>query len=644
MNSLMLTLLLWVVIGIQAASAQYQVTDIPKIQETTINELSETEELEPFLDGLINGLLKSHHLAGATVSIVNADSILFAKGYGYADLEKRKPVNADQTLFRIASISKLFVWTAVMQLAEQGKLDLDADINQYLGDFQIPDTFDKPITLKNLMTHTPGFEEWTIHLLAQDTSELIPLEESVKKYRPERVRPPGHITAYSNYGTGLAAYIVQQVSGQPFEAYVKKYIWAPLQMNRTTYQQPLPNRLRDDLARGYQYQNGIFKEMPDRYFIMAPMGTASSTATDMARLMMPFLNEGRYNSTSILDSTSVRTMLSPLYEPASGVSPMAYGFMVERYAGNDAIGHGGAIWEYYSLLLMLPKENVGFFISFNSDNGRAALADFAEAFISRYFDKNTTDNSLATSTANVSPDSLARFAGVYQRARRSYSTLAKISALSLSVDVSITQDSLLKTEGQQTTLWAATDHPSTFREIDGRGILSFKDGADGNPAYLYFGNVSYMAYDRAGFWNLPVVNNLFFLFAGLLFLGTIIFWPAAAHIRQRSTNSHPELLPKAAYWTGWANALVLLVFIIGLFILLTSPDPIIYGIGNGLKVLLLIPFIGIILTLVTLYFTVRMWITAKGTLLRRIYYTLLTSVFIILLLLFHHWNLIGFNY
>src|SRR5678816_1315807 len=108
-------------------------------------------DLEAFLDGLVPQQIKHDDIAGVTISVVKDGKLLFAKGYGYADVEKKKPVSAEDTLFRPGSISKLFTWTAIMQLYEQGKLDLDRDINDYL-DYKIPDAFGKPITLKNVMT------------------------------------------------------------------------------------------------------------------------------------------------------------------------------------------------------------------------------------------------------------------------------------------------------------------------------------------------------------------------------------------------------------------------------------------------------------------------------------------------------------
>ncbi|HEY3475569.1 MAG TPA: serine hydrolase domain-containing protein, partial [Anaerolineales bacterium] len=154
-------------------------------------------ELEAFLDDYFDSKMTEYHIAGAAVSIVKDGKLLFAKGYGYADLEKSIPVDPDQTIFRIGSVGKTFTWTAVMQLVEQGKLDLDADINTYL-DFRIPDTYPEPITLKHLMTHTSGFEDRWLESLVSDASELIPAREWLISNTPGRVRPPGEAAGYSN--------------------------------------------------------------------------------------------------------------------------------------------------------------------------------------------------------------------------------------------------------------------------------------------------------------------------------------------------------------------------------------------------------------------------------------------------------------
>src|SRR6185369_14127149 len=157
-----------------AVLGQAPVETDPKKEEPAPQLPSGTHEMtaadvEAFLDGLVPLQIQRDDIAGATIAVVKDGKLLFTKGYGYADVEKKIPVSAQNTLFRPGSISKLFTWTAIMQLYEQGKLDLDRNVNDYL-DFKIPDAFGKPITLKNIMTHTPGFEEQVKDLFRTDTA------------------------------------------------------------------------------------------------------------------------------------------------------------------------------------------------------------------------------------------------------------------------------------------------------------------------------------------------------------------------------------------------------------------------------------------------------------------------------------------
>jgi CubicO group peptidase (beta-lactamase class C family) len=184
------------------------------------------------------------------VTVVKDGKVLFAKGYGYAEVKTRKPVTVDATLFRPGSISKTFTWTAVMQLVEQGKIDLNRDVNDYL-DFKIPATFGKPITMKDLMTHTPGFEETLKELFVANAADMRPLQQYVQTHMPQEIFPPGTTPAYSNYGATLAGYIVQRVSGVPFENYIEQNIFVPLGMTHSTFRQPLPANLKPLMSQGY---------------------------------------------------------------------------------------------------------------------------------------------------------------------------------------------------------------------------------------------------------------------------------------------------------------------------------------------------------------------------------------------------------
>lgn len=216
--------------------------------------------LESYMDGLVNTYMVENNIAGASVGIIKDGKTVLLKGYGSADLEQKKKVKPDSTLFRIGSISKMFVWTAVMQLVEEDKLELDVDINQYLTEIEIPDTYEKPITIKHLMTHTAGFEEYFIGLFAKDSSRLRPLGEILSEEMPARIRRPGTFSSYSNHGTGIAAFIVEEVSGMSFEDYVEERIFKPLNMTKSTFRQPLPDKFASEISKGYAFEGGEYKE------------------------------------------------------------------------------------------------------------------------------------------------------------------------------------------------------------------------------------------------------------------------------------------------------------------------------------------------------------------------------------------------
>jgi len=260
-------------------------------------------DLEAFLDALLPAQLQSRDIAGAVVAVVKDGQVVLAKGYGYADFATKKPVSADQTLFRPGSISKVFTATAVLQLVEQGKLDLDRDVNDYL-DFAIPKTFAEPVTLRRLLTHTAGFEEALKNLFVPSAREMRPLREYLIAGMPERIFRPGTVPSYSNYGLALAGYIVERTSGEPFEKYIAAHILAPLRMEHSSFAQPLPAALEPFMSQGYNAATQGAKNF--EFIPAAPAGALSTTAADMTRFMFAFLADGTLEGATILKPETVR--------------------------------------------------------------------------------------------------------------------------------------------------------------------------------------------------------------------------------------------------------------------------------------------------------------------------------------------------
>src|SRR5215468_7954854 len=287
-------------------------TNVPTVapQTSPAPELTQAD-FETFLDALIPSQLRNRNIAGAVISVVKDGQVLFQKGYGFADVENRKPVLSDQTLFRPGSISKLFTATAVMQLVEQGKLDLDRDVNDYL-DFSIPKTYPDPVTLRQLLTHTGGFEETLKNLFVAHGSDMKPLRTYLVNEMPARIFPPGKIPSYSNYGFTLAGYIVERVSGENFERYIENQILKPLRMNNSTFDQPLPAQLAPQMSKGYLSAS---KKPRDFEFVQEePAGALSTTAADMTRFMLAFLQDGAVDGVSILKPETVRQMEARQFE------------------------------------------------------------------------------------------------------------------------------------------------------------------------------------------------------------------------------------------------------------------------------------------------------------------------------------------
>ena len=340
-------------------------------------------DVDAWLDGYLPHALAQADIAGAVVVIVKDGQILTQRGYGYADVAARQRVDPATTLFRPGSISKLLTWTAVMQLVEQRKIDLDVDVNRYL-DFAIPPFGGKPITMRNIMTHTPGFEAALKHLIVFEGQSPVPaLGDALKQRLPKRVFAPGTTGAYSNYAVGLAGYIVERVSGMPFESYIERNIFTPLGMTHATFRQPLPAALAPFMSKGYALASA--DPEPYEFVTLPPAGALAVSAGDMAKFMIAHLDQGA----GLMQPATAQLMHDPAHSAVPGVDRMALGFYEQRVNGLGAIGHGGDAINFHSDLQLFPLQHVGMFMSMNSAGiGRATheirLALFQQ-FGERYF-------------------------------------------------------------------------------------------------------------------------------------------------------------------------------------------------------------------------------------------------------------------
>ena len=495
---------------------------------STQHELTGTD-LEAFLDGMMPSQLQREDIAGAVISVVKDGKVIFAKGYGFSDVEKRTPVTADATLFRPGSISKLFTWTSVMQLAEQGKLDLDKDVNEYL-DFKIPPAYGKPITLNNIMTHTAGFEEVGRDLFVADAQHMYPLDRFLKNHVPDRIFPPGVIPAYSNYATALAGYIVQRVSAKPFEQYVQDNIYTPLDMQRTTFVQPLPANLQPMMSNGYKKASG--KAQPFEFVEAFPAGSVSTTARDMCNFMIAHLQNGQFEGKQILKPETAKLMHARLFGTDDRLDAMAHGFYEESRNGERIIGHGGDTEVFHSDLHLILDKNVGFFVSFNSA-GRGEVSPRSilfEAFLDRYFPFTPPPG---TKVENAAADA-QQVAGFYKSSRRFESSFLSLTTVLgepkvvANADGTITLDVLKSPNGQPKKYEEIS--PFLYREVHGQDHVGFKKDADGNWQFQL--DYPFFIFQKVGLLQNKTFNYVVLGF-GLVVVGlTVLLWPVAAIVRK----------------------------------------------------------------------------------------------------------------
>ena len=488
-------------------------------------------DVDAWLDGYLPYALQSGNIAGAQVSVVKDGQILTARGYGFADVAKRKPVDPDKSLFRPGSISKLVTWTAVMQQVDEGKLTLDGDVNPYL-DFKIPPFNGKPVTLRQLLTHTAGFEEAAKDLIAYDAKYSMELGAFLKRYIPKRIFEPGTTPAYSNWGTALAGYIVERVSGMPFDDYLDARVFKPLGMNSSSFRQPLPARLKAEMALGYPRASG--KATPFEIVVPAPAGALSATSTDMARFMIAHLEGGR----GLLSPRAWQTMHNSPLTLLPPLNRMQLGFFETNINGRKVNAHLGDTMGFHSSLHLFMAERVGIYMSFSSGGKEGAAGTLRmrmfQDFADRYFPLTERDGRV---DPKVASDHAKLMAGNWLVSRRWESNFLKVAGflgqakISSDAEGHLIVSNLLDASGQPRK-WVEIA-PYVWRDLSSHDRLAAKV-VDGKPVRWSMDFMSpFMVYDRppAGenaAWLVPAVG----LACIILFL-TFAYWPISWLIRRK---------------------------------------------------------------------------------------------------------------
>lgn len=438
-------------------------------------------QLEAFVDGWVADAMTREHVAGTSVSIVQNGQVVLKKGYGFADLSPRRPVDPDKTLFRIGSISKTFTWILLMKEVEAGRIRLDRPINLYLPEkVRLPGK-SRDVTVGSLMNHTSGFEDRAFgQLFERDPRRIRPLDLYLRQERPSRERRLGVISSYSNYGAALAGAATAFVSGKTFERRVEDEIALPLGMTRTTFREPrperrglpgaMPERLRGDVAEGYGWrQSGFFPNAYEYIGQVAPAGSASSTAGDMSRYMLMLLNNGSLDGATVFGPRAARAFRAPMRQTPEGINGWAHGFMTfDLPGGYRGYGHLGDTIAFHSAMIVVPELNLGIFVTTNSEAGGQLAGLLPNALVRQFYAPPATFPRPGSAALLNAADS---FTGDYLSTRRSYGGLEGFVGLIVGgTEVSVTPGGrLLTTRMGQVRAWTPEDPVEDGRFISTTG-------------------------------------------------------------------------------------------------------------------------------------------------------------------------------
>lgn len=599
------------------------------------------DNVQKFADTIFNQELRRFNVPGAVLSVVKDNHVLFEKGYGYSDIDKKTPVNPKTTVFRAASISKLFTATAVMQLKEKGKINLNENVNNYLKGFQIKDNFSKPVTLDNLLTHTGGFDE---RIIGESELDNYHQEKPLKDTLTARIRPiirePGEAIQYSNYGMAVAGYAVESVSGTTFDKYMEDNILKPLHMNDSSF--VFDKKTLANLSQGYDYKNGVYKKVPMYGNTFLPAGGLKTTADDMSKFMIAHLNNGTYDNTSILSKASIEDIHKKHFPLDKNIPCMCYGFAENYINGTRVLGQGGDDYGFHSMLYLIPGSNVGFFISTNGDNGAKICGDVAGQFMNRYYPQ-TKPQANMNNTANFNKSNLKNLEGAYIPSRYPRGEIGKLLMLmSQPINVKSTKDTLIiKYSNGQQDAYKETS-PLLFKNVMGNS-LTFITNKQGKISYM-LNSGSTIALEKIQWYENLTLHKIIFVIFLVLFLSMAI---AMILFNLKNRNNKKPLIFKYHRWVIAFICILNLVFLIGMAkecITLLSSLIFLTQLSKAVIYLLTIPIITTILTLGLIISICLYWHNKKSNLGTIIPNILIYCIFLAFTLYLNYWNLLGFKF
>lgn len=601
-------------------------------------EVPNLQQLESFIDTFFAYNMASFHVPGATIALVKEDKVLTAKGYGFADMEKQIPVSPDKTLFHVGAISKLFTATAIMQLSEQRRLNLNDDVNNYLQGFQLEKTYPQPVTFANLLTHTAGFDERNIGTAARKISEVVSLEQYLKQRMPPRVLPPGKAIHYSDHGIALAGYLVEIISGLPFAQYINDNILHPLGMYHSSFLQPLPQHLETDMAKGYEYKNSTYQKVSLDYFNLSPAEALNTTASDIARFMIAHLQDGRYGSSRILNDATAQEMHKQHFSYHPRLPGYAYGFYERFYNNQRTLVHIGNWHGFSSYLVLIPDQKLGLFIANNSSG---LSSKFNNLLIQRFFNRYyPVPHPSANHQIKTISQEQNQFTGSYRYKRYSRRSLEKLNTLITQSQVKISQEGSLILDGSL----LMQIEPLLFKIVDDGDYVAFQKDKNGRITKMF---ISDFEFEKLSWYEVTLFQASIFAVFLLIFLYGCSSW-FISNLNlffMKSVLRTGRINRRARFMTGLVSTLNLIFIIaIALSLLLMNEWELTYGLPFKLVALLCIPLLSLSVTIGLPILILRACQNKYWSIRQKLHYSLLTITAVAFLPFLNYWNLLGFRF
>lgn len=596
------------------------------------------------VDSVASKKMRRLRIPGAVVIVVKDGEVILARGYGVANSQSDEPVGVDSTLFRMASLSKLFTTVAVLQLHEHGLIDVGEPIDPYLGDVRLPLQFPEPVTFHHLLTHTAGFDMTDIGDAAKRPEEIVPLEQMVRRGLPPQIFHPGEFFNYSNHGFLLAGYLVGRLSGESFEDYIRVHVFDPLGMTHSTFQQPIPKTIDATPAVGFTWGN-----VPSDYSNIVPADGLISSGGDMSLFMIALLNGGSLNGQEILMEKTVDLMFRQQFTRASSKEGMAYGFHEEIHKGWRVLEHSGAQLGFLSLLQLVPEKKIGVLIVHNSRGiSRAFRQHVSRVALDALLESKNQDTADLIA-AHDDNDDVSEFAGIYRTVNYPRSTFEKVMTLfgrfSSEIEVATTQDGGLSIGGDRYFRLEG----NLFGYRDGAGMRRFEFLKDnqGHATHLVRGREGYerIPWYEAGRIKLPVFFGCLFLLATRsLYVSVHVLWRKfkTGKTGREGVNATEHIVDLLQYWAGTSLVLAFAGIVVHFRVYGDQLSD--YGVPASFKLVLLVASCGGVLSAILPVTTIAMWRSKSKQTGGRLLQTVLNCAAVVVAVYLFGSNVIGINF